>query len=839
MSGPLSLDGFSDELVVTRSDLAGGSPFFLPISMTFLPDNRMLLLSKDGEIRIVDPESGRSEIYMTLTNIDAGQERGLLDITLDPDFANNGYIYLYYTPINPENARIARFQHQENSGGLTSSADLSSEFVVWEDTDGYLACCHYGGGLDFGIDGKIWLTTSDKFQTTTPGEGSSGGADLPVDLTSSSGKIIRVNSDGTIPDGTDGWAANPFIDGAGPMDDSIWAYGLRNPFRARWDEEYGNFYIAEVGGNQQSLAHEDLHIAGLNQAGAFYGWPYYEGTTNTLVNDNSDRNDHPAPDSDPGDAADDDYYSAPIWSLPHNSVGSSMTGGEVYRGDLFPTEWDGVYFYGDYTRDYIRYLVLDETGTQVLGDYDFKPSTELPGDTSEVVTINVGADGALYYGMIVSGEVRRVTFGNNNAPDIINAAFSTTVGDAPLNTQFAATLTDIDGDVLNYTLNFGDGSIVTGSSAAGSAISISNEYSAIGTYFASLTVTDGIATTFSNSFVVEVGDAAINDLPVVSNETIDIAVAETTDSIQFSANLFDADGDALSYTWHFGDGNTASGTAQSGDTVVASHSYAVEGNYTAYVEVNDGEDTVQSGNISVQVGIPTELQISNGLVLLLESDIKIGLEDGDRVVSWLDGSGNGNNLSAQGDPRLVDNATPTGQPAIVFDGVEDILDRNDSTETISGLPAGSANRTMFFVVNYIDDNNVSSGLVYGDNASNQAFGLVTARDDNLEVQGYGVSNDFDSGVNGLTQGWMVQSVVLDNNVIIHYQDGSVIDTAVHSFNTDLERLLIGGEINDKGQSRLEVGAALIYDRAVSEVERQQIEAFLQAKYINGAPDPDN
>ena len=40
--------------------------------------------------------------------------------------------------------------------------------MIWEDTDGYLACCHYGGGLDFGIDGKLWLTTSDKFQSTTP-----------------------------------------------------------------------------------------------------------------------------------------------------------------------------------------------------------------------------------------------------------------------------------------------------------------------------------------------------------------------------------------------------------------------------------------------------------------------------------------------------------------------------------------------------------------------------------------------------------------------------------------------------------------------------------------------
>ena len=399
--------------------------------------------------------------------------------------------------------------------------------MIWQDTDGYIACCHYGGGLDFGIDGKLWLTTSDKFQSTTPGEGPTGGVDLMLDLTSSSGKIIRINKNGSIPNGSDGWAANPFIDGPGGKDDSIWAYGLRNPFRARWDAEYGQMYVGEVGGNQQNLAHDDLHLAGLSQRGAFYGWPFYEGTPNTYVNANqSPQNpaNFPQPDSDLADAAAGDFFSNPIWSLAHNGVGASLTGGEVYRGDMFPAEWDGVYFYGDYTRDYLRYLVLDETGTQVLGDFAFKPSTQLPGTTNEVVSIAVGDDGALYYAMIASGEVRRVVHDSNDAPNIAGTNVSPLQGNPPLAVTFTATVTDPDGDPMTYTLNFGDGTVVTGNVAANGQISVPHTYTIEGQFSVSLSVSDGTRTTLSQPIQVAAGDA--NDAPVITGEGSNVAIGD-------------------------------------------------------------------------------------------------------------------------------------------------------------------------------------------------------------------------------------------------------------------------------------------------------------------------
>ena len=838
----LSLEGFFDEPVVTRAELNTNSPFFLPISMAFLPDNRMLLLSKDGEIVILDPESGNSSTLMTLSNVNSAEERGLLDITLDPDFANNGYFYLYYTPQAPQNARISRFTFEENAGGLTATADLSSEMVIWTDTDGYLACCHFGGGLDFGPDGKLWLTSSDKFQVSTPGEGN--GADIPLDLTSSSGKIIRVNPDGSVPDGTDGQPANPYADPNDGFNDYIWAYGLRNPFRAEWDFEYGNLYIAEVGGNQQLLATEDLHISSLDQPGAFYGWPFYEGENNTYVNgglSTYDPNDFPTPDGDPANAAEGDFFSAPIWALEHNGRSASLTGGEVYRGDLFPTEWDGVYFYGDYTQDYIRYLVLDNTGTQVLGDFEFKPSAELLGDTNEVVSINVGADGALYYAMIASGDVRRINYTDgsaNRAPEIVSASLSPVQGIAPFVSTLNATVTDPDGDALTYSINFGDGTVVSGTVGVDGLISETHNYTTFGVYPVSLSVSDAEKTVYSLPFSVNTNEA--NEFPVITGEGSDVAVADPgVTLVNFSATATDSDGDPLTYTWFFGDGNTVAGSVDPSGIVTASHTYLFNGAFSARLEVSDGIETVASSDVVVQVGDVSAgngVPVTSGLVLLLQSDIKIGLTNGNEVAAWLDGSGNGNNLFAQGNPTLVNAATPTGESAIVFDGDGDILERVNVTDQIFNLPTGSADRTMFFVVNYLDSERQTSGVIYGEASENEAFGLASkAKQDDLMIQGWGKVNDHDSNVDAIPQGWMVQSVVLENDVFDHYLNGGLIDTDSHTFNTDLQRLVIGGEIDGTGESQLEVAAVLVYDRALNATERQDVETFLQDKYILGEP----
>ncbi|MDQ8201387.1 BACON domain-containing carbohydrate-binding protein [Pelagicoccus sp. SDUM812003] len=235
------------------------------------------------------------------------------------------------------------------------------------------------------------------------------------------------------------------------------------------------------------------------------------------------------------------------------------------------------------------------------------------------------------------------------------------------------------------------------------------------------------------------------------------------------------------------------------------------------------------------VGVAQEL-VETGLVLRLESNAGLML-DGETVVGWQDASGFGNDLEAVGAPQLLEDALPSRRDAVGFDGVNDVLQRISSTDTIAGLSAGSTDRSVFFLVRYYGGS-ATAGFSYGNGAANQAFGLTANQGTgNLVLQGWGAANDLTSSEVGYGAGWITQSAVLDSGVATHFLNGTSIGSHSHVYNTVLSRIVVGEEISGLGKVSLDVAAILVYDRALDETERAAVEAYLNSRYLQEPSSP--
>ncbi|MGD1917597.1 MAG: PQQ-dependent sugar dehydrogenase, partial [Pleurocapsa sp.] len=459
------------------------------VSMEFLPDGRLLVLEKNGTVKITDPNSdsgGGTSDYLVLTDILTSGEKGLIDIAIDPDFESNGQVYLYYTAGSTRQFRISSFTHQGNT------ADPNSEQILWEDPDVAAGPDHFGAGLSFGPDGRLYLTTGDK-----------ASGSFSQDLTRAEGKVIRINKDGSIPED------NPFNDGDGPNLDEIWAIGLRNPFRSEWDLASGQFFIGDVGQDEQ----EEINRITLSDAGGNFGWPFVEGN---IVNQQP-----PA-----GTQLID-----PIFTYEHtdDQFGSgAVIGGIVYRGNAFPSQFQGAYFFADYTQDFIKYMTFD--GGIDVDNFDRGiRSGGSTGRVDNVVAIDEGPDGALYY-INFGSELRRISYNTtgNQAPTIDSATADVTSGGSPLTVNFSGAATDAEGDAIEYRWIFGDGTEATGAN-------VSHTYDDNGNYNATLIVSDGTSDTQSDPIEITVGSAPDAAITLPS----DNGTFRAGDTINFSGTATD------------------------------------------------------------------------------------------------------------------------------------------------------------------------------------------------------------------------------------------------------------------------------------------------------------
>ena len=222
----------------------------------------------------------------------------------------------------------------------------------------------------------------------------------------------------------------------------------------------------------------------------------------------------------------------------------------------------------------------------------------------------------------------------------------------------------------------------------------------------------------------------------------------------------------------------------------------------------------------------TDLPVKENLVLHLEADRGVAVAD-NKVTGWIDNSLLGNNLTTSvGDPTLVVQSS-NGQPAIHFDGRADRLERTDD---LNGLPAENSDRTVFLAVKY--SSNGFGGFAYGRPTSNNTFGLVVDNSGDLAIQAWGQDNDRRTKVMGNGSGWLTQSAKLEQGILTYYKSGVKLNNFAHQYNTIPEQLVVGAEIDNSSQVDMEVSAIVVFQRALSEPEREKVEAYLQNKYLS-------
>ncbi|HKR02005.1 MAG TPA: PQQ-dependent sugar dehydrogenase, partial [Pyrinomonadaceae bacterium] len=332
-----------------------------PTAMAFAPDGRLFVCQQGGQLRVIKNGALLATPFLSVTTDQSG-ERGLLGIAFDPNFATNRFIYIYYTATTPAiHNRVSRFT------ASTSNSDVAvagSEVVILELNNLSSATNHNGGAMHFGPDGKLYIAVGEN---ANPANSQT--------LTNLLGKILRINSDGTIP--TD----NPFFNSASGVNRAIWAWGLRNPYTFAFQPGTGRMFINDVG--QSAVEEINDGVAGSN-----YGWPTCEGS---CANAN---------------------FRDPLFQYGHNigpTGGCAITGGTFYNPTVsqFPAQYVGKYFFADFCSGWIR--LMDPSNNTAA---DFASSINSPVD------LQVGPEGNLYYLARGSGAVFRVSFTGGQAPSI-------------------------------------------------------------------------------------------------------------------------------------------------------------------------------------------------------------------------------------------------------------------------------------------------------------------------------------------------------------------------------------------------------------------------------------
>ena len=576
-----------------------------PMELTTLGNGRVLFIQRKGEVRLYDPKNGLRTIatipvstkYKSKEGKESEAEDGLLGLSKDPNFAQNHWIYLYYSPAGDEAKNILTRYELRGDELVMSSKKVLLEIPVQREE-----CCHTGGSIAWDASGNLFLSTGDNSSPRADGyspidERPERG---PWDAQKSSantndlrGKIIRIHpqADGTytIPDG------NLFAKGTPKTRPEIYTMGHRNPFRISVDPKTGFVYWGEVGPDaskpDSTRGPQGYDEVGQARKAGNYGWPYF-------VADNQAYRDYNYADKTSGD-----YYQVdkPLNQSPNNTglevlppaqkafvwypydaskefplVGTggrnAMAGPVFHKNDfgnaarVFPEYYDGKLLIYDWMRGWVMAVTMDQTGNFVSMER-FMPSEKF----SNPMDMEFDENGDLWMLEYGTGwfqgnddaRLLRIEYSAGNRKPQAQVSADRTAGSLPLTVQLSSEGTkDFDGDALQYEWKIApaSGGKTQIFKTANATVTLKKK----GVYNATLTVTDpsGLSNTRSLELV------AGNEPPKVALE-----LGEGTNRSFFFPNQ------KINYAVKVNDkedGSLAAGTIGS-DAVVFTADYLAEG----------------------------------------------------------------------------------------------------------------------------------------------------------------------------------------------------------------------------------------------------------------------
>jgi len=311
-----------------------------PWAMAFLPDGRMLVTEKPGDLVIVAADGSVSAPLAGTPAVWAEGQGGLMDVALHPDFASNAMVYLTFAEAGEGGTAGTALGR-----GRLAGERIEDFEVIWRQQPKIEGPNHFGNRIVFAPDGTLFLALGERFQF--------GPAQDPANTL---GTVVRLNADGSIPDD------NPLVGREG-ADGAIWSWGHRNIEAAAIDPETGTLWVAEMG----PLGGDELNRI---ERGANYGWPVVSRGLNY------DGTDIPDPEQYPEYAGAAKYWS-PV---------RSPSGMIVYTGAMFPA-WRGDILFGALSAGGIERV--DMEGGEVAG------SEFIPLGT-RIREIEQGPDGAIW-----------------------------------------------------------------------------------------------------------------------------------------------------------------------------------------------------------------------------------------------------------------------------------------------------------------------------------------------------------------------------------------------------------------------------------------------------------